>query len=210
MTQISFVYFDVGGVVLLDYSGTNKWEEMKQGLGVTPELDAEFEKIWNTYHRRICLDYDVENLVPIFRNQLRLKLPPDYSMVQDFVNRYDPNPSIWSVIQSIRENYRTGLLTNMYPNLLKTIFARPDLRADWGWEIIVDSSTVMAQKPNPQIFSIAEKMASVAPQEILFIENQQKHIAAAKARGWQTFLYDSANFVQSSADLTAFLQLPTR
>ena len=42
MSKISFVYFDVGGVILLDYSGTNKWVEMQRGLGINPELDAKF------------------------------------------------------------------------------------------------------------------------------------------------------------------------
>ena len=33
--MISFVYFDVGGVVILDFSGTNKWEMVKKEWGIT-------------------------------------------------------------------------------------------------------------------------------------------------------------------------------
>ncbi|MFH1244258.1 MAG: HAD-IA family hydrolase [bacterium] len=205
MTKISFVYFDVGGVILLDYSGTNKWEEMKLGLGVTPATDTQFEAIWDSQHNRICIDYDVELYVPQFR-ALGLLIPADYSMIADFVSRYEPNPHIWPIIEYVRKNYQTGLLTNMYPKLLAAIYARQELRTDWGWEIIIDSSVVKAQKPEPKIFAIAESKVSCPPSEILFVENSREHIEAAKSRGWQTFLYDSHDYVQSSQDLFNMLQ----
>ena len=45
--MISFVYFDVGGVAIKDFSGSDKWTELKKEVGVTPENDAEFE--WETF-----------------------------------------------------------------------------------------------------------------------------------------------------------------
>ncbi len=204
MSKISFVYFDVGGVVLLDYSGTNKWVEMRRGLGLTPELDPQFDIIWNKHREQICIDYDIENLVPQLR-QIGLRIPNDYSMLQDFVSRYDPNPSIWPVITYAQSKVKTGLLTNMYPRLLSTIFARQDLRVDQGWDVIVDSSVVGAQKPDPKIFEIAAKMANMMPSKILFVENSLEHVNAAKQCGWQTFLYDHTKPSKSSQDLRDFL-----
>lgn len=32
--MIRFVYFDVGGVVIRDFSGTNRWEEFMKTIGV--------------------------------------------------------------------------------------------------------------------------------------------------------------------------------
>jgi|TARA_Y100000310_G_C20153683_1_gene565933 hypothetical protein len=34
-----FIYFDVGGVVIRDFSGTNKWEELRRSIGIKPEQD---------------------------------------------------------------------------------------------------------------------------------------------------------------------------
>ena len=102
MSKISFIYFDVGGVVIKDYSGSNKWEEMKRGLGVTKELEQQFEDIWNRYKDIICIDLDVEFLVPILRKELGLKIDQNYSMISDFVSRYEPNPSIWHTIEYAR------------------------------------------------------------------------------------------------------------
>lgn len=40
--KIKFIYFDVGGVVILDYSKTNKWNEMLTDLGIPEELKPKF------------------------------------------------------------------------------------------------------------------------------------------------------------------------
>lgn len=36
--MIKFVYFDIGGVVVKDFSGNNKWNEMKKFMGVKKNL----------------------------------------------------------------------------------------------------------------------------------------------------------------------------
>jgi putative hydrolase of the HAD superfamily len=179
---------------------------MKRGLGVTKELEPKFNKIWDKYEDEICIDRDIETLVPIFRQEMGLKIQSDYSMIEDFVSRYEPNPSIWPTIEYARKIYQTGLLTNMYPKLLAAIYARKDLHIDWGWETIVDSSVVGAQKPEQKIFEIAESKVSCPPSEILFVENSKQHVAAAKSRGWQTFLFDHTNPSKSSQDLYATIQ----
>lgn len=207
MSKISFVYFDVGGVVLFDYSGTNKWIEMQRGLGVTSAQESKFEEIWSRYSDEICLSRDVEVYVPLLRKELALNIPQDYSMIQDFVTRYDPNPSIWPVIKQIHQTTKIGLLTNMYPGLLDGIYGRGDLILSDDWDVTVDSSVVGAQKPDPKIFQIAQSLVDCPPGEILFVENQQRHLDAAKNLGWQTFLYDSSHSGRSSQDLAQFLHV---
>ena len=206
MSKISFIYFHVGGVVIQDYSGTNQWDLMQGDLGIADDLKPKFEEIWSEHSDRHCIDYDIEQMVPILRTRLGLNIPADYSMVQDFVNRYAPNPSIWPAIEYAHSKYKTGLLTNMYPKLLATIYARADLHIDYPWDVIVDSSKVKANKPDPKIFEIAESKVTCPPSEILFVENTQKHVDVAKSRGWQTFLFDHKNPSRSSQDLYATIQ----
>lgn len=40
--MISFIYFDVGGVAMLDFSGTNKWELLKKEIGVNKTNNCKF------------------------------------------------------------------------------------------------------------------------------------------------------------------------
>ena len=87
--MISFVYFDLGGVVIKDFSGTNKWEELKKELGVTEKKHENFGRLWSQYHNEINIDRDVDSLVPIFNKELGLKIPNSYSLLTDgFVNRF--------------------------------------------------------------------------------------------------------------------------
>lgn len=203
--MISFVYLDVGGVANIDFSGNNKWGELRDGLGITPETRAAYDAIWAKYWPEVCTSYDVERLVPIFRQELGLKLPPDYSLLNDFVGRFEPNPSIWPVAEGIKRSVPVGLLTNMYIGMLEGIL-KAGILPPIDWDVIIDSAVVGYQKPDVKIFEIAQAKAGVPGGQILFADNSAEHVEAAKTLGWQTFLYDSANPEQASKDLLAFFQ----
>ena len=203
--MIKFVYFDVGGVVILDFSGTPKWEELKRNIGVTEENKELFEKIWLKYRNRINIDFDADMFLPILTKEVGLHFPKNYSMLQDFVNRFEANPSIWSVIEKAQSKVRVGLLTNMYPRMFDAI-QKKGILPSTHWNTIIDSSVVKYQKPDKRIFEIAEKEVGVAHDSILFVENSVEHVLAAKEFGWQTFLYDSRNPEESSNKLFALLE----
>ncbi|MEN8252938.1 MAG: hypothetical protein ABFQ62_01000 [Patescibacteria group bacterium] len=121
MKNIKFIYFDVGGVLLLDYSGTNKWVEMRRDLGITADLDKKFAQVWKKYESRICIDYDADQMVSEIEKATGVEWPKDYSLLEDFVNRFEINNSIWSIVDKVKEKYRIGLFTNQYPRMLSLI-----------------------------------------------------------------------------------------
>ena len=45
-------------------------------------------------------------------------------------------------------------------------------------------------KPEPRIYEIVEEESGVDPAHILFIDDKAENIAAAKARGWKTHLFE--------------------
>ncbi len=204
--QPKFIYFDVGGVLLLDFSGTNKWIEMRRALGVTAEKDAAFDKLWGKYHQRICLDYPVDNFISELERELGLVIPKNYSMLADFVHRFTLNTSIWPVVEKVSQKYRVGLLTNMYPGMLALI-QQQNLISPISWDVVVDSSKVGYQKPDKEIFVLAKKLAGVKPAEILFIDNTAEHLEAAQKRGWQTLWYDTTKAEESNQQLIKTLSL---
>jgi FMN phosphatase YigB (HAD superfamily) len=198
--MISFVYFDLGGVLMMDFSGTDKWAEMKRDMGINENNCLGFNKIWDQYRSRICVDYDVDNLIPLFEKECDIKLPSDYSMLSDFVNRFENNLSIRPVVTKISKTCRVGILTNMYPRMFDLI-RKHNLLPPAIWNVIIDSSRVGCQKPDRKIYEIAQSKIQVSKDEILFVENGTENIQAAKEFGWQTFLYDSANPIESSRKL---------
>ncbi|MEK9179475.1 MAG: HAD family hydrolase [Patescibacteria group bacterium] len=198
--MLNFVYFDVGGVVIKDFSKTNKWNELQDELGITSEKKPQFEKFWRSHESERCIGGDVEELIPLLNKELGLSIPSNYSLLDGFVKRFEQNTSLWPAIERIKQSCRVGLLTNMYPRMLPEIIKR-NLLPPVEWDIIVDSSIEKCQKPEPKIFEIAEYKARVRGNKILFVENSEKHIEAAKKRNWHTFLYNPADTHKSNEAL---------
>lgn len=199
--MINFVYFDLGGVLDLDFSKTNKWNEFKTEIGITANIDGGFEKLWDKFEYQVNTGWDVETLKPVLKQKFGINLPQEYSILIDgFVSRFEVNKSIWPVINSIQKHCKVGLLTNMYPGMYAAIKNRGIL-PEVNWDVIIDSSTVGLAKPDPDIYKLAEEKSGEKGNQILFVENSQDNIDAAQKFGWRTFLYDPINPEDSSKKL---------
>jgi FMN phosphatase YigB (HAD superfamily) len=80
------------------------------------------------------------------------------------------------------------------------------LMPDVEWNVVIDSSLVRLQKPDPQIYQLAQAKAQVPSNQILFIENSPDHLEVPKQLGWQTFWYDSAKYDQSFKELARLIE----
>jgi len=200
--MLKFIYFDVGGVVIRDFSGTDKWQELKKSIGVKLDFDQEFEEFFGKYEIEACAGRDIETLVPMTKDKFGLKFPKNYSFLADFANRFERNESIWPMIDKLKNKYRIGLLTNMYTKMLDRIYEN-GLMPHVEWEVVIDSSIVKLQKPQVEIFKLAEEKAGVKAEEILFVENTRRHFEAAERLGWQTLFYDSSDIDQPDEKLKA-------
>lgn len=206
MNKIKFVYFDLGGVVIFDFSGTNKWKELKNELGFFGEKEKEFDDVWFEHEPNIVLGkMEVDDLLPIYRKKFGVIIPDDYSLlINGFVNRFEENKKIFPLIEKFKKAFKIGLLTNSYTGMLNTIEKR-GIMPKVEWNKIVDSSVVSLRKPDNKIYYLAENMADARGEEILFIDNTLKNLdAARKSRGWQTFYYDSSNVNESNKKLSDF------
>lgn len=205
-SNIKFIYFDVGGVVIADFSNSDRWNELLQAIGIDTSNKDAFDKLWNRYKDRVCIDYDVDSMIPQLSEIARRSYSEDFSFLDEFIDRFSANQSIWQIIKNIRVNFGIGLLTNMYPRMFDKIMAKEVLLPKISWDVIVDSSVVRLQKPSTEIFTYAEKACGYKGSEILFIDNSKEHLRAAEQLGWQTFLYDSSNYDIASQNLSKFIQ----
>lgn len=198
--MISFVYFDVGGVVIDDVNGNvKKWKEMKRDLGIKTENDKEFDQFYYEIEKEICAGRKVD-MFTLVKEKFHLNFPVGYSFSKDFIKRFDPNKSIWPVIDRIKQDCQIGLLTNMYPGMLSAITEK-GIMPKISWDVIIDSSIEGYRKPDLKFFELAQERANTEGKNILFVDNKIENINAAKEFGWQTFFYDSADHEKSCEDL---------
>lgn len=201
----SFVYFDLGGVVIRDFSGTSKWEEAKRVMGVKEEFEKGFDNAFDQYElNELCLSRDVDTLIPIFEKSYEMNFPRGFSILSYLVEHFEKNSSIWPIIERVKRHCRIGLLTNMYINMFDKI-KEQNILPNIDWDMLIDSTKVGLQKPDLRIYALAEEKCGFKGNEILFIDNTEKNINAAKNFGWQTFLYDSADPVKSSQKLLKYI-----
>lgn len=201
--MIKFVYFDLGGVVIKDFSGTNSWNELKKEIGIKSRDYKEFDNFWDK-HLEVNTIKEVDTLKLLIEKKFGVKFPEKYSLLIDgFVSRFDLNKSIWPVVDEIQKFSRIGLLTNMYPGMFEAI-KKKNLLPNNHWDNIVDSSVIALQKPDSEIYAYAEKVCGNSGSEILFIDNTIENIVTPKQFGWQTFLYDSSDPVLSSNNLLEY------
>ncbi|MCA9391948.1 HAD-IA family hydrolase [candidate division WWE3 bacterium] len=192
--DIEFIYFDVGGVVVLDMSKNNKFDQMLAEMGLTEEMKQKFSDYFiDKVETDICRgEKTVDSLIPQMRNVYGANLPDDYSFLEDFTSRFEANTKLQEIMINLKKRYPIGLLTNMYPGMLQSI-SRRGLLPEIDWDAVIDSSIVHHNKPEPEIYELAETLAKTKPERILFVENSQMHIDGAAKRSWQTLLYDPAN-----------------
>lgn len=202
--MISFVFFDLGGVLIDDFSGNSKWQNLKKELGITDQNEGVFEEFWHMYSHQLCINREVDTLLPMLESEMGLQFDPDYSLLNGFVKRFEKNPALNPVLEYLSQRVHLGILTNMYPGMFDAISDRKII-PHFHWDTIIDSSIVKLQKPDSAIYELARKEANVPAEEILFIENSPEHIKAANDAGWQTFLYDPSDHLKSTHALQEYL-----
>ncbi|MFC1653867.1 HAD family hydrolase [Patescibacteria group bacterium] len=206
MGKLKYIYFDVGGVLIIDFDKSNKWQELKDDLKVSKTENGKFDEVWKNNTQRACLDYNVDNLIPILEKYLRISFPDNYSLHQDIVDRFEHNESIWDVVNKAKEKYKLGMITNIYPGMLEKIHQK-NLLEPIDWHAVVDSSVVGLQKPDNKIYKHAQDKSGVKPNEILFIDNMESNLDPVRKIGWQSFLYDPSKPEESSKLLSDYLKL---
>lgn len=202
--KIKFIYFDVGGVVVLDFSKTNKWNEILTDLGVSEAVEPMFNQLFEEHEHKICIGEDINIFVKEATLKFGFTFPSNYNMTQDFVNRFEVNKPILKLIQKIKKEFKVGLLTNQYPDMLNLI-TKKGLMPNVKWDVIIDSSLEKMRKPDLEIYLLAENKSRVEPESILFIDNKPNLLEPAKQRGWMTFEYDPSNPENSTTELQKFI-----
>ena len=208
MSKISFIYLDVGGVAIKDFSDTSKWDKLiGEALGIPEELRSDFDQIFDRYEDDICQGkIEVDAIMPYLKERFGALIPDHFSMLDYMLDHFEKNNELWSIVKRVDPSIPVGLLTDQYLGMLNGIYARK-LIPEHNLFTIVDSSIIGYRKPFIEIYNIAQERANVPANEILFIDNRQKNLNPAIKLGWQTHLYDSRDYVQANLDLAKFLGL---
>jgi epoxide hydrolase-like predicted phosphatase len=89
-----------------------------------------------------------------------------------------------SYIRELRGKYKTGLLSNAFPNLREWL--EEDAKVDGAFDAMIISAEVNIVKPDPRIYHLALESLGTPPQEAIFIDDMVHNIAGAREVGMHT------------------------
>jgi len=186
--KLSTVIWDLGGVIVrtLDRSGRAHWEERlglqrreleklvfegemgrKASLGL-----ASADDVWNWVIERLNLPHDA-----------RTKLEGDFWKG----DRIDQG--LIQFIRDLRPAYKTGLLSNAWPDL------RDAMENSWqiadAFDEIVISAEVGLVKPDARIYEHILERMNIQPEEAVFVDDFPENVAGAQAVGIQAIHFQN-------------------
>lgn len=202
---IRAVVFDIGGVLELDVIeqveiGLDaRWE---QRLGLQPgELDRRMEPVWRAGSLGECTEEYVHQEM-----EKRLGMTPEQvaeymrEMWDWYCGRL--NVPMADFFRSLRPRYQTAILSNSFVGARREEQQR--YHFDEMCDLIIYTHEEGVAKPNPRIYELACKRLGVEPEEMLFLDDHPKNIAAAQALGIHAIHCRETE--QAIADVQACLQ----
>lgn len=181
---VSFVYFDVNGCLVYFYQRAFD----KLAIETGARLETVESAFWH-YNDQVCRG---EISLEEFNNQLAKRLGVDKLNWQDYyLNTVEPISEMQDLLKWASESYKVGLLTNIMPGLLGAMRRNKQL-PDIAYDSVIDSSEVLAIKPEAKIYEIAQQRANCKAEEILLIDDSRVNLMAAERLGWHVLWFDDS------------------
>ncbi len=185
-TPIKAVLWDLGGVILRteDWSARHDWEaELGLERGELHRLVFEGEQ-----GRLAALGLsDAEQVWSSIGKKLSLSAARLARLREDFWSGDRLDGRLTEIIRSLRPAYKTGLLSNAWPDV------RHLLEGNWkladAFDVIVLSCEVGIVKPDPRIYQLALDELKLTAGEVVFIDDFQRNIEGARRAGMQAILF---------------------
>jgi putative hydrolase of the HAD superfamily len=115
------------------------------------------------------------------------------------------NTAMTEWARGLRPRYKTGILSNSF------VGAREREQAAYGYMDFIDdlvySHEVGLLKPDPRIYRLSCERLGVAPREVVFIDNHQPFVDAARHVGMHAVHFTGDNGT-AIAEMTALLEGP--
>src|SRR3954470_10683164 len=105
-------------------------------------------------------------------------------------------------VAGLRPRLKTAILSNSAGGARR----EEQRRDDFGSLVdgIIYSHEVGIAKPAPAVFRLTEQLLEVSPEEIVFIDDHEGHVEAARRRGWHAILHTSTE--QTIDEVTVLLR----
>ncbi len=183
---IKWIFFDFDGVLTSDKSGSfSTCNYLSQFIpNKTFEEILDTYRIWHkdmligkTFHKDIWQEFC-----------LKLGIVLDYKILEDAFLTTPINTQMINLTQSLKENYKIGIITDNSSERMKLISDKKKFNELFDLTFI--SGETGFRKNNEIIFNLILERTAVKPNECIFIDNSSKNLVVPEKLGFKTIFYD--------------------
>lgn len=185
--KITFVYFDIGGVIL-------RWKEMFDHLAqLHGKSRKEIEQVFEIHDipaekGKIGVDHLWERMA----HDLSIPAWQQFEPMHMLTEKFSPIGITHEFLKETIQVLPVGLLTNIYSGVYEHSVKRGHI-PDLAYTAVVQSCDIGFMKPEKEIYQHAQRLAKVPHNQILFIDDLEVNIEAARSVGWQGIVFDTDN-----------------
>jgi len=184
--RIEFVYFDLGNV-LVSFDPEIAVGNLADLADVT--IDEARHAVYgsglqDSYERG---EVDCQTYARSVRKLLKQdeSLMEQQTLLDAISNMFTPINEMVATVQYARQKCgRVGVLSNTCPAHWNWVRRQPWPVAMIDFDVTVLSCEIYSMKPDWVIYESAERAARTAPEKILFLDDKQENVDAARKRGW--------------------------
>lgn len=188
-TGVRFVYFDVNGV-LVRFFHRAFTEISRQTHHPADAIETLFWR-YNEVANRGQMSLDEFNRV--MGQELEVG---NFDWQKYYMENVEPMPGMAELVTWAAEHYEVGLLSNNMPGFID-VLRHNGIIPNADYKAIVDSSKVGAVKPEAKIYEVAQQLAAVGPDEILFIDDSRTNLIVADKLSWHVLWFDDYHPAES-------------
>jgi putative hydrolase of the HAD superfamily len=198
--MIKAVLFDYGGVMSSGGQGVEITERIANNLSVSKERALELLDIgWTLYANGVVSETEFWRQLEEAYGQA---IPETQRNIWNDWETMRPLPEMLEFVHELKlHGIKVGVLSNVIPFTIDQIRAH-GVYDEFDFAVL--SAEVGVSKPDEEIYRITlSKVPELHPEEVVFIDDQERHLAPAQAVGMQTVLAESSD--QVIAAVTALL-----
>lgn len=196
--MIKLILFDMGGVTHYDHRDRFLKKFCKTtGLDLKTLHKRCFPETWHQLDKGMIS-------FPTAWSRIKKNIPYYDQLPSGFKEagfKMDKNTGVVALVKQLKNTHRVGMLSNMSHSLYVRLKAK-----HFPFHLfrpLYLSYRMKMRKPEAQIFRTIAKQQGLAPSEILFIDDKQRNVKAAKKCGWKAIHFTS--LTQLKKDLKKYL-----
>ncbi len=182
MSDIKFIYFDVGGVILnTDRAYRNIGEISGKSVD---EINGIFEKY------AALEEKDVKEILEDYKRELHISFETYEDFVKIHTAAFTPIKETHTLMRKLIKSFPLGLFSNTEPLILETCIKQGSI-PNISFRTILASCYVGYRKPQKEIYLIGQERAGFDAKNILLIDDKKENVDAAKVLGWQAIQFNA-------------------